>query len=74
MTPAGLTPKQARCLEFIRGYIWAHGYSPSYAEIRDAMGQASKSNAHAVVCSLKERGHVTTLPGRNRSIALVEAA
>ena len=74
MTPVGLTPKQARCLEFIKGYIWAHGYSPGYREIRDGLGVASTNSAHKIVRSLIERGHVTSLPGRNRSIALVEAA
>lgn len=68
----GTTPKQQRCLEFIESFIAEHRFSPSYREIRDGLGFKSTTQVHALVNSLKERGYVSFLPRKSRSISLVE--
>lgn len=72
----GLTKRQSEALAFIRGFIEAHGYSPSYDEIGVALGlrPKSKGTVHAVVHRLVERGALEIAPNRARSISLPRAA
>lgn len=70
----GLTRVQADALAFISSYLQFPGYSPSYHEIKDAVGLKSTSGAHRVVVHLEERGHIVRHPGRSRSISLRGAA
>lgn len=66
----GLTPAQKRVLDYIRYYIERNGYSPSFDDIKDAIGLRSKSGVHRLVNALRERGHITFLRNRARSITL----
>ena len=68
----GLTKRQRECLDFLSGYIEKHGYSPSYREISGAVGLVSNSEVHRVVTGLEERGHITRLPFRARTLRLVQ--
>lgn len=70
MKRAGLTPSQHKLLAFIAGFIASHGYSPSFAEMRDGIGFASCGAVASLVKGLEERGHLRRLPRRHRSIAL----
>jgi repressor LexA len=70
----GLTPRQNEALTFIAGYVAARGYSPTLDEIAAHLGLAAKSGAHRIVCALIERGALTMLPNRARSIQIVEEA
>lgn len=67
-----VTPKQARTLAFIRGYVARYECAPSYQEIGDAMGIVSKSGVHRLVHGLAERGHLSLSPGNWRTITLIE--
>lgn len=69
---SGLTKRQYECLSFIRLFISAKGYSPSYIEIRTKLGLKSNSGVARLCVSLKERGYITFLPSRSRSIMIVE--
>lgn len=69
-----LTPLQKKCLDYIKCYISENDISPSYLEIKDQIGLSSKSQVSIVVDALIERGHITKLYHRPRSIALVEDA
>lgn len=71
---AGLTPIQAQVLEFVKERQEADGFAPSYAEIAEAAGMSSKSQAHRAIHQLIERGAVTMLPGRGRTVAAVGRA
>lgn len=62
-----MSPKQKEALDFISGFIGRHGFSPSFQEITDALGIASKSGAKRLVDALADQGRVKTRPGRNRS-------
>jgi SOS-response transcriptional repressor LexA len=66
-----LTKVQLRVLEFIRGYIQAHRFSPSYAEIAEGMGMKSKVSVARVIDVLKKKSALTKIPRRSRSIELI---
>ena len=71
----GLTRKQRYVLNFIRQYIEiSDGLSPVYSEIADGCGISSKSNVHRVIHSLIERGFIEIIPGKARSITLLDRA
>lgn len=67
-----MTPAQARCLEFIRSYVAARGFAPSYDEIVAAMGRRSKAVAVRLVGALEAQGHIRRLPYRARSLEVIE--
>ena len=67
----GLTPCQAACLAYIKAETEA-GHSPSFEQIKIHLGLASKSGVHRLIQGLKERGHVAYIPGRHRSLTVVE--
>ena len=69
---AGLTPRQRDVLEFVKQYYAANRCSPIYQEITDALKLPGKKQAHEAVVQLEERGYVRTMPGRWRSISIVE--
>ena len=71
---SGITPAQHRALTFIRQYIAANGYSPTFREIAEGLGLQSVGSAHRVVHLLVDRGSVTLKPRCSRSIELVRAA
>lgn len=72
MTRYGLTPEQARCLEVIQAFL-DRGVSPSYDEVRAVLGLQSKAGVNRLVVALEERGFLVRLPGRARSLRLVDA-
>ena len=71
---SGITPAQHRALTFIRQYVAANGYSPTFREIAGGVGLKSSSEVHRLVHGLVERGSVKLLSRRARSIELVRAA
>lgn len=70
---SGLTPRLSKLLRFISDYAQDCGCSPTYQEMIDELGLASKSAAHRMVACLVERGHVERLPNLSRTITLTEA-
>lgn len=71
MSKYGLTIEQRGMLEFIERHIAKHRIPPSYEEIRRAFGLASKGQVQARLICLRERGHVTWLRHKPRSLRLV---
>lgn len=67
----GLTAKQSKLLNFIREYRSHVGVSPSFEEMRDAMGLESKSGIHRMVVALERRGHITRRSNLPRSIEIL---
>lgn len=67
----GLTPVQRQFLDYVSDYIARKGFSPCYEEIVEALDLASKSQVHAIVGRLKDRGYLTDIPGRARSLSVV---
>ncbi|MFQ5775043.1 MAG: transcriptional repressor LexA [Kiloniellaceae bacterium] len=63
-----LTRKQHELLLFIHRHLAAHGVSPSFDEMKDALGLKSKSGIHRLVTGLEERGFIRRLPHRARAV------
>lgn len=70
--PVTPTARQADALRFIHGYQLAHGgVSPSFSEIRDALGLAAKSCVFRLLDGLVERGHIRRRACRQRAIEVL---
>lgn len=63
---AGLTRRQSDLLEYIKSC----SKTPSYEEMMKGMGLKSKSNIHALILSLEERGYIHRIPGRARVLTV----
>ena len=69
----GLTERQREYLNWIKNYLETHDYqAPSFEEIGKAMG-TSTSAAQRIVQEIVNRGHLITLKGSQRSLAVPEA-
>lgn len=67
-----LTPKQHKLLIFIEEFTKEHGHSPSFEEMRLAVGLRSKSGVHALVNSLEERGYIRKMAHRARALEVIK--
>ena len=64
-----MTPAQHRLLNYIIQYQSDFfGVSPSYEEMKDAMGVASKSGIHRLLTALQEAGYIQKPKNRARRI------
>ncbi|MBW7968152.1 hypothetical protein [Bradyrhizobium sp. BR 10289] len=70
----GLTTAQREILEGIERHIAQHNQPPSYREIAKMFGFKSTGRVTEVLRALQERGWVTFIPGRARSITVLEKA
>lgn len=69
-----MTPRQRDLFTFIKGYIARTGYSPSFEEMRVALGLASKSSIHTLISALRRDGFLARpSPGSARSAVVVES-
>lgn len=67
----GLTPRESQCLDAIRR-LTKNGVPPSYSELAEEIGVASKSNVVRYVRGLEKRGALRLTPGAPRSLHVVE--
>jgi len=66
-----LTRKQQELLLFIHQRLGLGGVSPSFDEMKDALGLKSKSGIHRLITGLEERGFIRRLPHRARALEVV---
>ncbi len=66
-----LTSKQHQLLVFIEDKLDETGISPSFDEMKDALGLKSKSGIHRLVTALEERGFIRRLPNKARALDIV---
>jgi repressor LexA len=66
-----LTKKQYELLLFIDKRLKETGVSPSFDEMKDALGLRSKSGIHRLMTGLEERGFVRRLPHRARALEVL---
>ncbi|TDI64649.1 MAG: transcriptional repressor LexA [Alphaproteobacteria bacterium] len=66
-----LTRKQHDLLNFIHERIRESGVSPSFEEMKDALGLKSKSGVHRLITALEERGFIRRLAHRARALEIV---
>jgi repressor LexA len=69
---AMLTRKQHELLMFIHERIKESGVSPSFDEMKDALGLASKSGIHRLITALEERGFIRRLAHRARALEVTK--
>jgi repressor LexA len=67
-----LTGKQHELLVFIDARIRKDGVSPSFEEMREAVGLSSKSGIHRLLTALEERGFVRRLANRARAMEVLK--
>ncbi len=66
-----LTIKQRELLNFLEVYDNKYKASPSFDEMREALGLASKSGIHRLISGLEERGFIRRLANRARAIKII---
>jgi repressor LexA len=66
-----LTEKQHQLLTFLIEHQAEHDISPSFDEMRLAVGLASKSGIHRLISGLEERGYIRKLANRARAIEIL---
>ena len=67
-----LTKKQKELLDFLTNHAQKNDVPPSFDEMRDALGLASKSGIHRLVSGLEERGYIRRLANRARAIEILK--
>lgn len=67
-----LTGKQYQLLVFIHNRLQDSGVSPSFDEMKEALGLKSKSGVHRLITGLEERGFLRRLPHRARALEVVK--
>jgi len=64
----GLTARQRRIMEFIRGWVADHGYPPSVREIGEAVELVSPSSVAYQLKELEKKGLLRRDPNRPRAV------
>jgi len=67
-----LTNKQHDLLQFIDNQLKSKGVSPSFDEMKNALGLKSKSGIHRLIKGLEERGFIRRLPHRARALEVIK--
>ena len=67
-----LTKKQYQLLTHIDKRLNETGISPSYDEMKDALGLKSKSGIHRLITALEERGFIRRLPHKARALEVLK--
>ncbi|RKQ71618.1 repressor LexA [Litorimonas taeanensis] len=67
-----LTQKQKDLLILIDARVKAVGVPPSYDEMKDSLGLASKSGIHRLISALEERGFIRRLPNKARALEVLK--
>lgn len=66
-----LTKKQHELLLFIDAHLRRTGFSPSFDEMKDALGLRSKSGIHRLISALEERGFLHRRHHRARALEIL---
>ncbi|MBO6503678.1 MAG: transcriptional repressor LexA [Kordiimonadaceae bacterium] len=67
-----LTAKQQQLLLFIDDRLKSGGVSPSFDEMKDALGLKSKSGVHRLISALEERGFIKRMANRARALEVLK--
>jgi repressor LexA len=66
-----LTKRQKEILDYIRSFIEAQGYAPSFEEIAESFGYSSLATVHEHLSNLERKGYIRKSYNESRSIELV---
>lgn len=67
-----LTPKQHQLLVYIDNFIKENGHSPSFEEMKVAVGLKSKSGIYMLISALEERGFIRKLAHKARALEVLK--
>lgn len=67
-----LTRKQHELLMYVNQCLINDGVSPSFDEMKDALGLRSKSGIHRLITALEERSFIRRLPHRARALEVLK--
>lgn len=67
-----MTKNELNVLTYIKSYIGDHGYSPSFADIQENFGWASKGSVQNYIKQLTEKGLLRKAPHKKRALEVVE--
>jgi len=67
-----LTARQQQILDWMRGFIEAHGMPPTRAEIAKGLGFSTPSSAEDHLQALAKKGALELLPGASRGLRIKE--
>lgn len=67
-----LTTKQHELLCFVDERLKETGVSPSFEEMKEALGLKSKSGIHRLISALEERDFIRRLPNRARALEVLK--
>jgi len=70
----GLTARQRRIMDFIRGWVQEHGYPPSVREIGEAVDLVSPSSVAYQLKELEKKGLLRRDPNRPRAVDVRNAS
>jgi Fe2+ or Zn2+ uptake regulation protein len=71
--PMSVTRRQRDLYQFIKDYTEANnGVAPSFDEMKEHTGLASKSGIHRLLTALEERGLIRRMANRARAIVIIE--
>jgi len=68
-----MNERQLKVLNYIKRYVAASGYAPTYSEIAEDCDVSSDSHAHKVVKALVRDGYLTIASSGVRKIRLSQA-
>jgi len=71
MKKFSITKKQMELFNFIKDYINKNNMAPSYEEMKEGTGCTTKCTIFTKINQLQDRGWITKLPGKSRSITIV---
>ena len=66
-----MTPRMKQLVAFINNHVNEYGETPSYDEMREALGRKSKNCINRLVKSLEEREIIKRIPAKARSIRVL---
>ena len=67
-----LTKKQKELFDYLKDYIANNQISPSFEEMKQALGLKSKSGIHRLITSLEERGYIRRIKHKARAMEIVK--
>lgn len=67
-----MTKNEVNVLSYIKSYINDNGYSPSFSEIQENFGWASKGSVQSYIKQLTEKGLLKHTPHKKRALEIVE--
>ncbi|MEJ0062423.1 MAG: transcriptional repressor LexA [Alphaproteobacteria bacterium] len=67
-----LTRQQQRLLLLIKERLDSDGVPPSFDEMKESLGLASKSGIHRLIMGLEERGFIRRLPHKARALEILK--